>query len=201
MKKIIIALLLSLFTLSQAATDTDHRSSLYLRSSLGTSFDNVVKDFDYIYGDFSGTSETIEFDLGINIRHIMAIYWGIDFSAGSGSWEYSRYYKDADASHYTFNLNLLGVSFYPFRSSKLRGFLFGVSFGFGGEFVNDDENETYIDEPVWNTRLEIGHVWDVSRRISLGVTSQLTLKSFLGDYDNGEFSAYSLGLEFTVMRR
>lgn len=218
MKKIIFALLFVLAVAPQvfargyrsdATTQgTEYRSAFFMRATQGYSTFSIEEEYEYDIGTESLDAYTVdlELDLGISIRRLFALYVGADFSSGSGSISYntSKYTSDYDITLIKFGMDL-GVVLYPFRSVPvLRGAMFGTGFGFGGTFANYvdyDENQP-VDNFTLTWKFELGYLWNVGRKVSLGVVSNVKVALLAGAGEDGEsLTGTSVGIAFTVMRR
>lgn len=190
-------------------SDNGFRSSFFWRANTGFS-----SEFFEIYhetnsssytGEYSGIGEYVSAEFGVNFKRLFAVFFGMDFTIGSGDFCVRSSCYDASLSKFDINL---GTLFYPFRSSSaLKGLNFGSTIGFVGEFITlDRDNENVADEPGISLKFEVGYVWDVTRRISLGVEFYYTINAMFSteDYDYYEYeesSGATVGLLFTVMRR
>lgn len=179
--------------------DLKHRNSFFLRATSGYISDDI--------DSFEGDGPNIDLEMGFNIHRIVAIYGGLDAAYGTGS--ITGYSDDYDASFFYINGNL-GVLITPFRSVPiLRGTLFGLEVGLGGESVfltESDDDDVYVDDAAVFFKFELGYTWGVSRRIDLGVVFYVTAKEFLStdsdyEYDYEPEDGVTIGLAFTIMRR
>lgn len=83
----------------------------------------------------------------------------------------------------------------------------GFELGIGNLSVDGDEYSYYVvnDDPVIY-KIELGHVWDISTRFSLGLKGYISFESYdeTSSYYEDEMTdldGVSLGLLFTVTRR
>lgn len=206
-------------TYAPVETPTEYRNSFFWRitSGLNIEFGNIYKENDRYkeMADFSAAGETFSLQMGANFKRLFAIYFGSDFTMGSGS--YCPYYDECrDATHYKFNFNI-GTLLYPFRSVPvMRGINVGASLGFEGDFLNvqsprySDETDIAMDSPGFALKTEIGYAWNVSRRISIGIEFNFTFNFLIpleeeddlfGEDTYSEPEAYSIGILFNIMRR
>lgn len=216
MKNILIALLLVLAVAPQVfarghrsdapTQDTEYRSAFFLRATQGYSTFGIEQEYDIGTESLDAYTVDLELDLGISIRRLFALYAGADFSSGSGSISYntSKNTSDYDITLIKFGMDL-GVVLYPFRSVPvLRGAMFGTGFGFGGTFANYvdyDENQP-VDNFTLTWKFELGYLWNVGRKVSLGVVSNVKVALLAGAGEDEEaMTGTSVGIAFTVMRR
>lgn len=212
-KKIIFALLFVLAVApqafarghrSEAATqDTEYRSAFFMRATQGYSTFGI----DYESGaNLDAYTVDLELDLGFSIKRLFALYAGADFSSGSGdiSYRVSNFSTESEIGLLKGGMDF-GILLYPFRSVPvLRGATFGTGFSFGATYAyhtNSDENQ-FLDNFTVTWKFELGYLWNVGRKVSLGVVTNVKVAILAGAGEDEEsLTGASVGIAFTVMRR
>lgn len=170
--------------------------------------DSEDEDSDVKDVAFSGAGMAMDVNAGLNILRLFAVYVGAGFKVGSGSFDVGddteKSYTEVAFSYYA------GFAAYPFRSNR---FLKGM---YGALEVGNLNFDVYrskkvlknpVDDNFYNFRIKFGYVFDISRRLSLGLTTYLELGAADSSKDIDEAEEfnepqpYSLGVLFTFMRR
>lgn len=190
-------------------------NSIFVNVTAGYGLIGMYGFYDDVELSFESTGMVMDVNFGLNIKRLFAIYAGAGFKVGSGDWEDFDDGKDPiDIKETGYNVvglaYYLGVCVYPFREKRwLKGMFGAIEVG----NINYDvyrSRKKVMSNPVntdfYSLRLKYGYVFDVSRHISLGLTTYLELSDVgsVTEYKEDEVkdaSAYSLGVMFTFMRR
>ena len=200
-----------------------YRSSFFMTFDIGPVFvfssdmdgelsSNIARDVGYYLnwpskGSYNGNGLGAQAKLGILFKQYVAAYVIVGAFESSGNYEVEvpdttftkkrKYeFNDATSSHF---YGGLGTIIYPFRDDE--GFINGIYLGFdlglniGGISYDDYDGAGSVSSHL---QLEIGKEFDVSKRWKLGVG--LT-GSRMSHFDGGEYTEYSLQLNFHVTRR
>lgn len=215
MKKITVAFLLAIALVSQAfaKSDEEYRSAFFMRATTGytyVGFNRVLAEND-LTQEWNGIGANIDLNLGFSIRRLFALYAGFEFTTSTGEWSRSASFagkyidQTYDANHVKFGVDF-GAIFTPFRSVPVaKGILFGLGLGIGVTDVNvidDDALGLALEGFTATFKLEAGYVWNVARKMSLGVVAFVKPMVINDDeYEDGDFSGSEIGIAFTIMKR
>lgn len=166
---------------------------------------------------FDGQGLYAGFNFGLNIKRWATPYLGFNFTNGSGHVSFDRISDKIDNVDF-FNFSVcLGTLVFPFRNvSGMEGIFAGFEIGWGGleAEVENSKYDKFVNDANFNFKLELGNVWDLTPRWSIGVKGFLSFYNFFDDYDYDSYyysnyddyeifdlSGVSVGLVATIIRR